>query len=106
MWPIPDGSRQGLEDFLVEKLRLDLDFIRDELGQTLIKQYKDPRSKIKDEICVTFETKDIRDAVRAQASNLENFPQAGMRLHVPNLLQKDFKALMGLSYDLKKSTLT
>ena len=45
----------------------------------------------------------MRDAVKASASNLANFREtAGMRLHVPNHLQRDFHALMNLSYDLKK----
>ena len=42
--------------------------------------------------------------VKAQAPNLANYRDtAGMRLHLPNHLQKDFKALIGLSFDLKKT---
>ena len=51
-----------------------------------------------------FETKEIRDAVKANAANLANFREmAGMRLHLPNFLQKQFKDLMALYYDLKKA---
>ena len=103
LWPVPEGNRDGLETFLKEKLRLDERFIREDLGQITIRRNKDLRAKNKDEVFVTFETKDIRDAVKAQAPNLANYREnAGMRLHLPNHLQKDFKALMGLSYDMKK----
>ena len=81
---------------------MDDDFIHDELGQVDIKSNRDPKSKQRDEITVRFETKEVRDMVRAQASNLANFPDSGIRLHVPNHLQKDFKSLMSLSYDMKK----
>ena len=85
------------------KLRMDKAFIRDEVGKVEIRQNKDPKSKLKDEVTVRFETKEIRDAIKGQASNLANYDDSGMRLHVPNHLQKDFKALMGLAYDLKKN---
>ena len=50
-----------------------------------------------------FDCKEVRDAVKAQGPNLANFrEEAGMRLHLPNHLQKDFKALMSLSFELKK----
>ena len=49
------------------------------------------------------ESKQIRDAVKASAANLANHRDtAGMRLHVPDHLQRDFRALMNLSFDLKK----
>ena len=53
---------------------------------------------------VYFDTKQDRDAVKALAPNLANFKheEAGMRLQIPDHLQKDFKALMNLSFDLKK----
>ena len=58
---------------------------------------------MKNEVIVEFECKEIRDAVKAQGPNLANFrEEAGMRLHLPNHLQKDFKSLMSLSYQLKK----
>lgn len=101
MWPIRGGGRPELEDFLKNKLRMDDSFLED-LGPTVIKQNKDPKAKIQNEVIVTIETKELRDAVRAQASNLANYPDCGMRLHIPNHLQKDFKALMGLAYDMKQ----
>ena len=89
---------------LLEKLGLDGNFVLHELGETTIRPHRDPRSKYKDEAYVTFETKEVRDAVKARASYLANFrdDQAGMRLHLPNYLQRDFRSLMGLAYELKK----
>ena len=73
------------------------------MGEVQICQHKDPRSKVKDECNGEFESKEVRDAVKAQALNLaKRREDAGMRQHLPNHLQKDFKALKGLSYDLKK----
>ena len=87
-----------------EKLRLDAGFISDELGEVSITKPKDPRKKNrnKDKYVVTMETKQVRDAVKA-AANLANFREtAGMRLDVPDHLQRDFSSLMNLSFDLKK----
>ena len=64
---------------------------------------KDPRSKIKGEALVEFETKQIRDAVNAKAANLANYGQeVGMRLELPDHLQKNFRLLMNVAYDLKR----
>ena len=82
---------------------MDKGIVENEMGIVHIRKNRDPRSKVKDEVIVEFETKEVRDAVKAQGPNLANFrKEAGIRLHLPNHLQKDFKALMGLSYDLKK----
>ena len=103
LWPLPGGSKESLEVFLRQKLRLDKEFVDEELGQVAISRTKEPRNKNKDEFIVTFESKQIRDAVKAAAPNLANHrDSAGMRLQVPDHLQRDFKALMNLSYDLKK----
>ena len=104
IWPLPGASKDSLDDFLLEKLGLDGNFVLHELGETTIRPHRDPRSKFKDEAYVTFETKEVRDAVKARASYLANFrdDQAGMRLHLPNYLQRDFRSLMGLAYELKK----
>ena len=50
-----------------------------------------------------FETKEVRDMIKAQAPNLANFgDECGMRLQIPGHLQRDFRSLMSLSYELKK----
>ena len=57
----------------------------------------------KDEVCVELENKQVRDLVKAQGPNLAAYrEEAGMRLQIPDCLQKDFKALMALAYDMKK----
>ena len=103
LWPLPGGRKEALEDFLLNKLRLDKDFVDQELGEVVLKRTREPRNKNQDEFIVTFETRQVRDAIKAAAPNLANFREtAGMRLHIPEHLQRDFHALMNLSYDLKK----
>ena len=41
--------------------------------ETFIKQHRDPRSKHKDEVIVTFECKEVRDAIKASVANLANY---------------------------------
>ena len=102
-WPVTTPDRKGLDDFLIHKLKMDRAFVEEEVGACEIRKHRDPRAKVKDEIIVEFETKEIRDMIKAQGPNLANFQDAvRMRLHLPNHLQKDFKSLMGLSYQLKK----
>ena len=101
LWPMKQGSTDELQDFLLNKLDMSQDFV-DNIGQLRIRLVKDRRAKVKDEAVVVFETKEIRDAIRARASNLSDYRDtAGMRLELPDYLQKDFRALMNLAYDLK-----
>ena len=61
------------------------------------------KPKFKDEVIVTFEDKSTRNAVKAQAHRLtDHREEAGMRLHIPDHQQQTFRALMNLSYELKK----
>ena len=81
LWPIEGGKKDSLEAFLTDKLRLEPSFLRDDLGQVVISKPKEPRNKNASEYIVTFESKQIRDAVKAKAANLANFrEEAGMRL--------------------------
>ena len=103
LWPIPGGKKESLQEFLVDKLRLGRPFVQEDLGLVTLSKPREPRNKNKDKYIVTFESKQVRDTVKANASNLANFREtAGMRLHVPDHLQRDFQALMNLSFDLKK----
>ena len=102
IWPVPGGELGSLKDYLRDKLKLDEDFVED-LGEIRIEVQRDPKSKIKNEVCVTFHTKEVRDFIKSKASALANFGDSvGMRLHIPNYLQKDFRSLMSVAYDLKK----
>ena len=63
----------------------------------------DPRARTKDKVIIKFETKEARDLVKGQAHNLAQYgEEAGMRLYLPNYLQKDFRLLMKLAYIMKK----
>ena len=82
-------------------------FINEEMGPITVKRIfeRKNKNKIKNEAIVTFESKHARDAVKAQRPNLANYrEEAGMRLHVPDHLQKDFQSLMSLAFDLKKTS--
>ena len=52
---------------------------------------------------VTFASKEVRDAVRGAAYRLANCPHpAGIRLEVPDYLQKNFRALENIAYQIKQ----
>ena len=103
LWPIPEPKEENVVKFLEEKLLMDRTTVTDDVGDFTIKPCRDVRSKQKDDVIVIFENKQVRDMVKLKASNLANFrEEAGMRLHVPDFLQKDFHSLMSLAFDLKK----
>ena len=103
LWPIEGASRDSLDWYLTERLGLSRRFVEEEMGEVEIKQHRDPKLKYKDETMVLFEVKEVRNAVKAQASNLANHrDKVGMRLEVPNHLQKEFKLLMNTDFDLKR----
>ena len=93
----------GLRDFLEEKLGMSGSVVDDAVEGALISKIRDPRSKLEEEAVVMSENRETRDAVQAQGHNLVKFKDAGMRLDIPNYLQKDFKALMRLAYLLKQT---
>ena len=103
IWPVPGADEEGLRNFLKDKLAMDATFIEEDLGPVVIKRNLEKRPRNKDEICVYFENKQVRDHVKAKGPNLANYrEEAGMRLQIPDHLQKDFRALMSVAYDLKK----
>ena len=103
LWPLNEGSKAGLLTFLKEKLRMDETTLEEEIEGVTFKKVREPRNKNKNEYVVTFDNKQVRDSVKAMAPNLASHrEEAGMRLHVPDHLQRDFHALMNLSYDLKR----
>lgn len=104
-----EPTEEGVKDFLKNKLAMDEVFINEEMGPITVKRIFEKKNRNKDsnktknEAIVTFESKHVRDAVKAQGPNLANYrEEAGMRLHVPDHLQKDFQSLMTLAFDLKK----
>ena len=102
LWPVPN-SGEALNDFLVNKLGLDEEFVIHDIGDITIRRHFEKKPKYKDEIYATFDTKHLRDVVKACGPNLAQWNgEAGMRLHIPDHLQKLFRAFMGLAFDLKK----
>ena len=103
LWPVTEPTEAGLKKFLKEKLAMDDTFLDEDMGQVVVKRNIEKKPKNKDEVCVIFESKEIRDVVKSQGPNLANYrDEAGMRLQIPDNLQKDFKALMSVAYDLKQ----
>ena len=102
LWPVPNGSKASLKEYLTSKLEFEDGFL-DDVGEVTIKKVVKKKPKYKDEVVVTFEEKAVRDAVKAQAHKLADHREtAGMRLQIPDHLQKTFRSLMNLSYELKK----
>ena len=63
VWPVPDADRNKLNKFFMEKLHMDINFLENEMGDVHLWPHRDPKAKIKDEVYVTFESREIRDAV-------------------------------------------
>ena len=102
--PVRGATSAGLRDFLESKLGMNGSVVEDAVSGAAVTKVKDPRSKLNEEAVVTFDSKEIRDAIKAQGHNLAKYKEeAGMRLHIPNYLQKDFKVLMRLAYLMKKT---
>lgn len=88
LWPVKDGSRQSLVDYLTNRLNMD-DSTIDNLGELRIRKVFERRPRYADEVIVTFEDKGRRDAVKSHTYKLaEHRDKAGMRLHVPDHVQK------------------
>lgn len=100
-WPIKDGTRESLEEFLEEKLEVDEAFIRD-LGEIKIVKLGRVKAAMDDEVIATFACKEIRDTIKAQTHRLAQHKEAGMRIHLLSYLQKDFKILMRLAFIIKQ----
>ena len=102
---INDGGTdlEAVEFFLEEHLKLDRSFTRD-VGPIAIRRVPSgPGSKIKNEVIVTFDTVDARDAVKGAAKNLAGKGQEyGVRLELPDHLKSAMGALQSVSYEIKQ----
>ena len=56
LWPLGKGEMKDLDDYLLNKLRLDRAFVEDEVGQVIITRTREPRNKNKEEFVVMFES--------------------------------------------------
>ena len=103
LWPVPEATEAGVKKFLSEKLAMNESFTEEDMGPITVKRNIEKKPKNKNEVCVIFDTKQVRDTFKAQGPNLANYrEEAGMRLQIPDNLQKDFKALMSMAYELKQ----
>ena len=91
--------RQSLEQFVAEKLKIPTgDLCNSDINY--VRRTKSGRkSKVKDEVVVSFTSTAARDLVQSHARNLAEYvgedgkPLAGIRMEVPERLMADFKAL-------------
>ena len=106
LWPVKGTPgkemRLALFTFMKETLKIPADDVC-KLGNISIKRYKDPANKANDEVIVIFETRGTRDLVKSFAKNLANNPDAGLKIHVPAHLERNFKTLHSLGYHLRQS---
>ena len=81
MWPLDSNRlRDSLLEFLGQKLDFPVSFL-DDLGVvTFKKAHTGLRSSIKNEYMVTFELRELHDAVRSSAKKLAGHKDSGMRL--------------------------
>ena len=102
LWPAPGPDRHAsVYTFLQSQLQMDHAFLS-QVTYTVI-MYRTPRSKVSDEVLVTFDTIENRDCVRAAASALGGARNAGIRVHIPRHLQAKFKQLDRMCFSLKAS---
>ena len=97
----------SLDQFVLTKLRIPPGtFNRDDIG--FIRRVKSlKRTKIPNEVVVSFNSTDARDLVQSYARNLADCvteagkPTAGLRMEIPERLIADFKALEQYGHALK-----
>lgn len=98
-----NAMRSSLNEYLVKRLGLDQAFIWENVGEVTIRRHIERKKKNYQKACITFDNKQVHDYILGHAANLANHrDEAVMKLHVPDHLQKDFRALMNLVFDLKK----
>ena len=101
--PIGQGNAvERVEEFMREHLGLSDLFIQSVGPFTVQRLPFGPEACIKGEAIVTFQSTDVRDAVKGAARNLAGKGRDyGVRLELPNHLKSAMKALQAASYELK-----
>ena len=64
LWPVRERNREGLENFLRDKLRMNERFIDEDLGPTTIRKNKDLKAKNKD--CLLYTSPSPRDRQKSR----------------------------------------
>ena len=102
-FPIPGQTNEdlltGLDDFIINKLRIPAGVLNKEDVVYVRKVRSAKKSKVQDELLVSFRTVQTRDLVQSYARNLSTWigddgkPTAGIRMEIPERLIGSFKAL-------------
>ena len=61
-----------------------------------------PAAKIKHEAIITFQSLEVRDAVRSAARNLAGKSEYGVRLEIPNSLKSAMNSLQSASFEIRQ----
>ena len=88
--------------FMTEHLKLDSQFMESIGPFTAMRVPGGPAAKIRGEVIVSFQSVDVRDAVKGSARNLAGKGRDyGVRLELPNHLKSAMKALQSASFEIK-----
>ena len=102
--PISGGDvNEAVKDFMIEQLKLSHQFM-DSVGEfTAHRVPCGPASRIQDEVIVSYQSSEVRDAVKGAAKNLAGKGQSyGVRLELPNHLKTAMSALQSASFEIKQ----
>ena len=102
LWPVEgDDLLDSVKTFLSTKLGMSDARIRS-LGSIEATLLPGRGARERKEILATFETREDRDSVKANGSNLAGQREVGMAIHVPGHLMDNLVALNGLGYSIKQ----
>ena len=101
--PIGRGEvHEEVRKFMISHLGLD-EFFMESVGQFSAKRVPyGPAAKIRGEVIVSYQSTEVRDAVKSAAKNLAGKgSDYGVRLELPNHLKSAMSALQSASFELK-----
>ena len=102
--PVPAGDPiAAVKRFMTDELKLSQSFM-ESVGDFRVRRVPSgPAARVRDEVVVSYQSTDVRDAVKSAARNLAGKgPEYGVRLELPDHLKSDMKALQAVSYEIKK----
>ena len=101
--PVGQGdTHTEVRKFMTEHLKLDSQFMESIGPFTAVRVPAGPAAKIRGEVIVSFQSIDVRDAVKGSARNLAGKGRDyGVRLELPNHLKSAMKALQSASFEIK-----
>ena len=103
--PVPKGTDdvRAVHDYMSTELKLDSEFM-DSVGPVSVQRIPSgPGAKIRNEVMVTYQSVDVRDAVKRAARNLAGRgSDFGIRLEIPNYMKSDMAALQSVSYEIRQ----